>query len=77
MSKEAQHPAKDVTATAHAEAVHAIGRIPEVHGLTAPCATTYKAKHHSGKRDIAGIKWIVMHSTEGDSALGAAAWFGF
>ena len=43
--------------------------------LTAPCDTTYTAKHHSGTRPLSAIKWVVMHSTEGDSARGAAAWF--
>jgi len=45
------------------------------HGLTKPCDTTYTAEHHSGRRPLSAVKWIVMHSTEGDTALGAARWF--
>lgn len=72
---ESKHPEKKVIAAHHAKAVHAVGRAPVPHEITAACDTTYTAKHHSGKRPLGAIMWIVMHSTEGDSALGAAAWF--
>jgi hypothetical protein len=48
---------------------------PAPHGISKPCSTKYKAVHYSGTRPLSAIKWVVMHSTEGDSALGAAAWF--
>lgn len=48
---------------------------PAPMGLTAACDTRFTAAHHSGRRLLAAVKWIVMHSTEGDTALGAAAWF--
>ena len=35
----------------------------------------YPAAHHSGPRHPADIKWIILHSTEGDTAVGAAGWF--
>jgi hypothetical protein len=73
--REAEHASKAVIAESHMAAVHEIGRLPAPHGLRAPCATTYKARHYSDTRSLAAIKWIVMHSTEGDTALGAAAWF--
>jgi hypothetical protein len=47
----------------------------EEQGLTANCSTRYKATKQSGTRPLSAIKWIVMHSTEGGTALGAAAWF--
>ena len=68
--REAAHPSKEVTRAAAATV-----SAPPAMGLTANCDTTYTAKHHSGKRPLASIKWIVMHSTEGDTALGAAVWF--
>lgn len=49
---------------------------PETHdNITRPCDPRYKAVKHSGRRDLAVIKWVVLHSTEGDTALGAARWF--
>ena len=43
--------------------------------ITAPCSTAYRAAHNSGKRPLTAIKWIVLHSTEGATAEGAASWF--
>lgn len=37
--------------------------------------TKKRAAHDSGTRSTADINIIVLHSTEGDSALGAASWF--
>jgi hypothetical protein len=39
------------------------------------CSGRYKARRVSGRRPLAVIDWIVLHSTEGPSAAGAAAWF--
>jgi len=39
------------------------------------CRTAFRAVHDSGARQAADIGWIVIHSTEGDTAQGAAAWF--
>lgn len=37
---------------------------------------THPAAHHSGKRDPSKIRWVVLHSTEGnEKAAGAVAWF--
>ena len=36
------------------------------------CRLGYPAYHHSGERRQAAIRYIVLHSTEGDTALGAA-----
>lgn len=39
------------------------------------CKTTYKAVHDNGPRKKSDIKYVVLHSTEGSTAQGAAAWF--
>lgn len=39
------------------------------------CDLSFTAVHTSGTRDPKSIKWIVLHSTEGDTAAGAAEWF--
>lgn len=43
--------------------------------LKAACKRTFTAAHHSGPRGNAKVKWVVLHTTEGDTAAGAAAWF--
>lgn len=43
--------------------------------ITAPARATYRAVHSSGKRPLSDIKNVVIHSTEGSTALGAAGWF--
>lgn len=43
--------------------------------LTRECRTDYPALHHGGERLPSSIRYIVLHSTEGDTAEGAAAWF--
>jgi hypothetical protein len=44
--------------------------------ISATCRRTFKAVHHSpGSRPLSQITHIVIHSTEGDTAAGAAAWF--
>lgn len=43
--------------------------------LAMECSTKYPAYHHEGDRMTKSIRYIVMHSTEGDTAQGAAAWF--
>ena len=39
------------------------------------CDRTYRAAHSSGIRDTDAILWVVIHSTEGGTARGAAEWF--
>lgn len=43
--------------------------------VKAGCLTTYTAVHNSGGRTKEDIKYIVLHSTEGPTAQGAASWF--
>lgn len=43
--------------------------------ISANCRKDFKATKKSGKRPLSAIKWIVMHSTEGGTARGAASWF--
>lgn len=44
--------------------------------IKAPLKRTYfPSAHNSGPRSLSIIRGIVLHSTEGDSAAGAAAWF--
>lgn len=42
---------------------------------TRTCSTRYRALHSSGRRRLSAIRWLVIHSTEGSTARGAAAWF--
>jgi len=39
------------------------------------CHRDFTAAHHDGIRDPKIVKWVVLHSTEGLTAAGAAAWF--
>lgn len=39
------------------------------------CLSTYPAYHHEGARGQASIRYIVLHSTEGPTAQGAAEYF--
>lgn len=41
----------------------------------APASTVYTAAHNSGQRLLAKIRNVCVHSTEGDTAAGAAGWF--
>lgn len=43
--------------------------------ITANCSTKYRATKSSGKRPLDQIWISVQHSTEGDTARGAASWF--
>lgn len=43
--------------------------------IAADCSRKYTAAHDSGERPVSEILWIVLHSTEGDTAQSAAAWF--
>ena len=43
--------------------------------VTANCLTTYRAVHSSGPRTAAQVRYIVLHSTEGATAKGAAEYF--
>jgi hypothetical protein len=42
---------------------------------SAVCSRRFTAIHDSGTRNESAIKLIVIHSTEGDTATGAATWF--
>jgi hypothetical protein len=43
--------------------------------LAATCRRRFSAVHNSGTRPLSAIRHIVIHSTEGDTAAGAATWF--
>lgn len=43
--------------------------------IAANCDTRYTARNHSGTRPLSAISLVVIHSTEGSTAAGAAAWF--
>ncbi len=43
--------------------------------ITAPCNRTFTAVHKSGVRTVDKVIWVVLHSTEGDTAESAARWF--
>lgn len=43
--------------------------------VTAWCSTEYRALRTSGRRRLSAIGLLVVHSTEGESARGAARWF--
>lgn len=44
-------------------------------GLTAVCISTFHAYHHSGTRAPSVVRWVVMHDTEGGTALSIARYF--
>lgn len=43
--------------------------------VSAECLTTYHAAHNSGARTAHLIRYIVLHDTEGTTAVGAAQYF--
>lgn len=43
--------------------------------LSANCHRDFTAVHHSGTRPLSAIDLVVLHSTEGNTAEGAARWF--
>jgi hypothetical protein len=43
--------------------------------FAATCRRRFTAVHNSGTRPLSAITHIVLHSTEGDTAAGAASWF--
>jgi hypothetical protein len=55
--------------------VYSIFRRSSVVILTPDCSIAYAAAHHGGKRSMANVRLIVLHSTEGSTAKGAASWF--
>jgi hypothetical protein len=71
----------------HAPGVEAPAEEPEAEGaggpaaahtgqpLAAMCSRRFDAAHDSGSRSLSAITLIVIHSTEGDTAAGAATWF--
>lgn len=40
-----------------------------------PCDTHFQARYHGGIRSSNQIRYIVLHTTEGETAVGAASWF--
>lgn len=70
---DGRHVPEDLAGTALAELdVRALTRPKPI---TAYCSTSYKAIRSSGTRRLSAIELLVVHSTEGDTARGAAAWF--
>lgn len=67
---ESQHPPVDVL-----EVTEDATRADPTQPIPATCSTRFKAAHNSGTRPPSAVRWIVMHDTEGGTALGAAAWF--
>lgn len=55
--------------------MHLRDRIPKFPRQGVSGKAQYEAIHNSGKRSIAAITNIVIHSTEGETAEGAASWF--
>ena len=43
--------------------------------IKASLSVKYTAVHNSGPRLLSNIRWVVIHSTEGGTAAGAASWF--
>jgi hypothetical protein len=39
------------------------------------CGTEFEAAHHGGTRSMSSVDLVVLHSTEGNTAKGAAEWF--
>jgi hypothetical protein len=58
-----------------AAGLYSVFRRSKVTILTPDCSIAYAAAHHGGRRSMALVRLIVLHSTEGSSARGAAAWF--
>lgn len=72
--KENAHPPVQTLRVMEAEALSLMGAVG-AQPIRANCNTTYHATKSSGRRPLSVIDLIVMHSTEGDTARGAAAWF--
>ena len=68
---ENEHPERAVLLSLMDSAV----RAPVAQPISSTCSRRYRARRSSGQRPVSVIKWIVLHSTEGDTAQGAAAWF--
>jgi hypothetical protein len=53
------------------------GAVPEAGGqpIAATCSRRFTAVHNQGTRPLSRITHIVIHSTEGSTAGGAATWF--
>jgi hypothetical protein len=51
------------------------GGPPAHQAISANCLGTFTAVHSSGTRPLSRITHIIIHSTEGDTAAGAASWF--
>jgi hypothetical protein len=43
--------------------------------IAAACNPRFHAQHYSGTRPLSEVHYIVMHCTQGPSAIAAAAWF--
>jgi N-acetylmuramoyl-L-alanine amidase len=75
-SMELEHPPPDemaALALEQDEEIRAFAALPTP--ISADCSPRYKARRSSGRRPFSQIWWVVQHSTEGGTALGAAAWF--
>jgi hypothetical protein len=71
--EEAPHPADADLAADLAVGGPAAGHAGQP--LAATCRRRFTAVHNSGTRRLSAITHIVLHSTEGDTAAGAAGWF--
>lgn len=49
--------------------------VTKAQAIEANCSTRFHAAHSSGRRPLSVLKWVVLHSTEGPSAISAASWF--
>lgn len=74
-SKELVHPPVFELLELERTAVIPRAALPTM-SIGATCSKQhFPAKRASGRRPLSQIKWIVIHSTEGGTALGAAMWF--
>jgi len=71
---EADHPPLLILEE-HESAARGLMGLVTSQPVAATCDTTYEAKRTSGTRPLSAITLIVMHSTEGSTARGAASWF--
>jgi hypothetical protein len=69
---EATHPPLEELVKSELKAITGPKKIMPIAGN---CDTRFHAKHYSGKRPLDQIWWVVIHCTEGGTALAAARWF--
>jgi hypothetical protein len=74
---EGKHPDLDqlVFEELHVRTLAGVSAVPQFQPIEQNCSTQFRAKRLSGTRPLDQIWWVVQHSTEGDTARGAASWF--